>query len=304
MKKTHPARLTSDRRPIQTVVRILLNWALIFGTLVVASRFPSPLVYLLTFLVVSVEQHALGLWMHESAHWLLTSRKRVNDLLANILLAGPLFIPLRAYRGQHFRHHGYLGTAQDSKRVIFTDVSGWGLVWFFIRTCFGVQVFSIARRYLTRTGSAARAGERDVPSVADILVVILMQIILFFIIVSFAPWHYYLWFWILPWITLNRFIAGLRSVAEHQPLPGEHHPFIRTLTPNMVERFLFCRAGFDYHWTHHQYPNIPYFNLACVEIPMDQPAQPPGYFSTLRKLIRAPRVTSREDTPMATRPVA
>jgi fatty acid desaturase len=282
-----PARLAQERKPLSSVVRVLLNWALIVAAWMFVARVPHPAVYVLVFLVVGVQQHALGLWMHESAHWLLTKNKRVNDLVSVLFLSGPLFVPLRAYRARHFAHHGFLGTAQDTKQVIFTPIQGAKRFWSFaFLTVTGLQLFSIARGYFSPD---EKINERVslVTWVGDGLAILAVQAVIFTVVASMAPWTFYIWFWLLPWFTINRLLAALRALIEHQPFAGVAHPHTRTLRPTWLERFVFCRAGFDWHWTHHRYPTIPCFNLQHVPIDAEQPvAHRTGYLAVLVALVR------------------
>lgn len=242
----HLRDLSTDRKPVNALIRILGNWLVIFFAFACLWRFPSPITYILTFLLISVQQHALGLWLHEAIHWLLTKDKKLNDTITRLLLSAPLYVPLEGYRRNHFTHHGYLGSEKDTKQVIFVSIKGVKLFTFFIENLFGFQLFRIALGYLI---SRQRKSDNSTyePWFMDLCLILVMQLMFFTLISSFLPWTYYFWFWFLPWLTINRFIAGLRSIAEHQPLhPRELHPFTRTLKPTWIDRWIFCRVGFDY----------------------------------------------------------
>jgi len=261
----------------------------VLAVFAVVARHPWWPYWVCGFVLVGIEQHALGLWMHEGVHWLIAKNKTVNDLIVTVFLSGPLCVPLTAFRQRHLTHHKYLGTAADTKPVIFTRVDGRQLGYFFLRTCLGLQLFEIVKGYL-----AAPAQGQQAPQVApqrwwrDVAGVAVVQAMLLLLLSSIASWRVYLGLWLLPWLTINRFIAGVRSVIEHQPLAGEHHPFTRTLRPTLLDRVVFCRVGFQYHWAHHRYPNIPCFNLPQVAVEgAPQPAPCRGYFELLAILVRS-----------------
>jgi fatty acid desaturase len=280
------SELVAARRPAAAMVKILLNWMCIAAVLLVVAHHPTWPYLLAGFLLVGVEQHALGLWMHEGIHWLIASNKALNDTLMTVFLSGPLMVPRTAFRLKHFAHHKHLGTAQDTKPVIFTRVDGRRFWYFLMKNCLGLQLFSIAGSYLSGHSPAEDAVE--IPArrwMLDIAGIVAMQGVLLLVVSRIAPWTWYLWLWVLPWLTINRFVAGLRSVIEHQPLAPERHPFTRTLQPTLLDRFLFCRAGFQYHWTHHRYPSVPCFNLPRLDTQAEQPRR--GYLETLSLLVRS-----------------
>ena len=278
--------LAADRRPIAAVGIFLLNWAFIMGMFSVLGHHPSWSMFVFGFLVMAVEQHCLGLWMHEGGHWLIASNRSLNDLVVTLLLSGPLYVPLNAYRSRHLLHHGHLGTELDTKPVIFTRVDGRHVGWFFVKNCLGLQLVEIAIEYFWSPRAAPKrsgAGwlQDGVPLAA-------VQALLIGLVALVAPWHYYVWFWLLPWLTVNRFVAGLRSVIEHQPLRGEAHPFVRPLAPTRFDRLVFCRAGFQYHWIHHRHPNVPCFNLHKLDEAIGEAAPRLSYTGALRLLISGP----------------
>lgn len=288
--ETHLFKVRSaDRQPFTALLRILGNWLVVGAVFFCLWRFPSPATWVSAFLIISIQQHALGLWLHEAIHWLLTSDKTLNDTLTRLLLSAPLYVPLEGYRRNHFTHHGQLGTPQDTKQVIFVSIQGKNALRFFLQNIFGLQLFSIAFRYITTRTSKTKSSSQE-PWLLDLCLIAIVQLAFLGAISLFLPWTYYFWFWFLPWLTFSRFVAGLRSVAEHQPLQEkEVHPFTRTLKPTWLDRWVFCRAGFDYHWAHHRYPTIPWFRLHEIDHTEDMTAnQSMGYFEVLRKHIFKP----------------
>jgi len=116
-----------------------------------------------------------------------------------------------------------------------------------------------------------------------------VQLGIFTLFSIWTHWTYYLLLWMLPFMTVFQLVAGLRALAEHHPPAGAEHPYTRALRPTWLDRILFCRAGFEYHWLHHQYPNIPCFNLRYMEEEAGDPANRPaaGYLATLCALVKA-----------------
>jgi len=286
------SRLSTARRPAAAVVRIVLNWMVVVAIFAVVTRHPHWPYMVVGAVLIGIEQHALGLWMHEGVHWLIAGKKSRNDLIVTALLSGPLFVPLHAFRERHLLHHAHLGAPEDTKSVIFSRLDGRHFWLFLVKSCLGVQLLAIATGYFARN-SAARPSARGSTRlwIADIAGIGITQGVLLFVVIHMSAWPLYLWLWVLPWLTINRFVNGLRSVIEHQPLASEQHPFTRQLRPTPLDRVLFCRAGFEYHWAHHLCPNVPYFNLATVDRQRaEAPVSTPGYLETLLLLIRSPHM--------------
>jgi fatty acid desaturase len=282
-----PAQLATARNAVNATLRVVLNWVVIVAAVLIAAGHPSWPAFVAAFIVVSVQQHALGLWMHEGVHWLIAQNRSVNDLLVTVFLSGPLFVPLNAFRHRHFVHHRHLGTDRDTKPVIFSRVDGRNFWLFLLKNCLGLQLVSIAQGYVAEPPGRRRVHRRSRRWALDVAGVAIVQCAVFLLFTLIASPTYYLWLWVLPWLTINRFIAGLRSVIEHQPAsPSERHPFTRTLRPSPLDRVLFCRAGFEHHWAHHRYPNVPWFNLAHVDHSEQAPLARRGYLETLLALVR------------------
>jgi fatty acid desaturase len=282
-------QLATARRPLAAIAKIIGNWTVVAAVFAIVSHHTSWPCVIAGFLIIGVEQHALGLWMHEGIHGLIARNKTWNDVIVAALLTGPLFVPIQAFRDRHMLHHRHLGTPEDTKSVIFTRIDGRHFWLFLLKTCFGLQLVTVAAGYLSthaaRKHSAAVSARRWM---ADVAAIGITQGVLLGAVSCIGTWTLYLWLWVLPWLTINRLINGLRSVIEHQPLPPQHHPFTRRLRPTMLDRALFCRVGFQYHWTHHCYPNVPYFNLRLLERQHEEPGLvADGYLETLRLLIRS-----------------
>src|SRR5438445_5789476 len=222
------SRLSAARRPAAAVARIVLNWLSIVAVFAVVARHPYSPYMLVGVLLIGIEQHALGLWMHEGVHWLIGGKKRRNDLIVTALLSGPLFVPLHAFRERHLLHHAHLGGPEDTKAVIFTRLDGRHFWLFLVKNCLGLQLLAIATGYFARN-SAARPSVRASTRlwVADIAGIGITQGVLLFVVSHVGVWTLYLWLWVLPWLTIVRFLNGLLSLLAHPPLASAHRPYPR-----------------------------------------------------------------------------
>ncbi len=95
-------RTIDDVRNALTVASVWGWAALIIGG---AVWLDSPLAYLAAFVLMGPMYARFAILMHEAAHKLLFTNKRINDFVGTWLIAYPTFTPISIYRRGHFSHH-------------------------------------------------------------------------------------------------------------------------------------------------------------------------------------------------------
>ena len=91
-------------------------FGLVVGALVAYAALPLGAALALNFVAlvgVARFQRGLECLVHEASHYNWTRRRRLNDALANLLAALPVFSTVQEYRVGHFVHHRKKGTADD-----------------------------------------------------------------------------------------------------------------------------------------------------------------------------------------------
>ena len=196
--------------------------------------------------------------MHEAAHKLLFTNKRVNDLVGTWVIAYPAFTPIGPYRRAHFAHHreefgpeepdmafygGYQCDRRTLRRRLVRDamgISGW--------KNFSSLVKAI--RY---------------PASRKVVVSILGVQAVLWAVSWFATgrWWIYPLLWWLPWMTQWRVLNRLRSIAEHGGLEASKD---RRVTTHAVRQSLGARLWLvpyntGWHLAHHVDMGIPWRNL-------------------------------------------
>ena len=76
------------------IALIVHAWAVIFGAMALVAVLPNPLTYTLAVMLIGSRQLGLAILMHEAAHKLLFTNKRVNDWVGRWLLGFPSFTPV------------------------------------------------------------------------------------------------------------------------------------------------------------------------------------------------------------------
>ena len=237
---------------------VVLLWAWLVGMVGLAVWWGNPVGYLVAFVLMGPVYVRFAILMHEAAHKLLFTNKRLNDWVGTWLVAYPAWTPIGLYRRAHFAHHreefgpdepdmefygGYPCTRRTLRRRLRRDalgISGWK----------NFSKLLTALRY---------------PKVRPVVVRILaVQVVLW--AASWAAtgdvWIYPLLWW-LPWMTQWRVLNRLRSIAEHGGLQASKDRRVTThhARQSLLARFWLVPYNTGWHLAHHVDMGIPWRNL-------------------------------------------
>jgi fatty acid desaturase len=243
----------------RNVINLVVLYAMTIGIFVVTARVDLVAVWILAFLVMGPIHARFAILMHESAHRLLFSNRRANDLVGKWLVAYPAFVPIDLYRRGHMAHHreefgpnepdiplyrGYPIPRDSFRRKLTRDalgITGWKLTKGLFR---GVV-----------------AENEQVRAQARGIVAVQLAMLGLFTLAG-HPWMYFL-LWFLPHLTIWRVINRLRGIAEHG---GMRRSADRRETTHSVRQHLPARLTIvpyytGWHLAHHVDSGIPMRNL-------------------------------------------
>jgi fatty acid desaturase len=238
---------------------------------------------LLSMLVVGVQQHALFILAHESAHYRLFAHRGLNDAIGRGIgmVSG---ISMSTYRVVHRLHHNNLYTEEDPDTAIHggyprgvgylarklgQDFIGWN-AWKTYAYFFGAPALNDA------TGRAARPLDDTSPQLraaarADRRAVIVAQIALPLAALAFGGWRglaMYAVLWLAPMLTVLQPILRLRAICEHGAVTDLSSPLTAARTNrtwgsplNWLGRALVFPHHVNHHLEHHLYPAVPHYHL-------------------------------------------
>lgn len=249
---------------LRGIFSIALEWALIITTAALCEMFFSWPLYILAVFFLGARYLALGLLMHESVHNLISRNSTLNDTLAEVLCAWPLFISMRSYRIKHLAHHRYLNTDEDPDFIAKHD-ENWKFPMTpkrFFKIIFiqftGIGVFETLK---VMSGKQVKRKKEPTP-LAYKLVRISFYIIVFSSFIYFNRGMWLLLYWIIPFATWTQVANRLRRIAEHSSIEGFDHTMqTRTTTHNWLVRLFFAPKNISLHNEHHLYPGVPYYHL-------------------------------------------
>jgi fatty acid desaturase len=267
--------------------RSLVAVALTFGIIALAVAFgvavwPSPWL-ILSVLVVGVQQHALFILAHESAHYRLFRSRWLNDAVGRgIGMASG--ISMCTYRVIHRLHHNNLYTDEDPDTAIhggyprgvaylwkklaedLIGLNAWKTFAYFFGAPAINRETNRAARPLDDTSLALRASARR-----DRWAVLAAQIVAPMAAFLLGGWQglaQYFVLWVLPLLTVLQPILRLRAIAEHGAVTDLSSPLTAARCNrtdgslgNVVARALFFPHHVNYHLEHHLYPAVPHYNL-------------------------------------------
>ena len=266
------AEITVDGRPLPSVradLRRIPGWRNAWSVLwlygqtvliiVAAVRLAHPVAWAAAFLLRGRTHAQFLSLMHEAAHRLLFSHRRINDLVGDWLLGYPVVTSTPAYRRVHMAHHreefgpeepdiplyaNYPIEPASLRRKLVRDLTG--------RT--GVRLFRAQMRGFRSPDPRVRR---------TLWKMVLVQL---FVLGAFAAaGRPELWFflWVVPYFTLWRVINRLRSVAEHGGMQADRDRRITThsVVQHRLARFYLVPYNIGFHLAHHVDSGIPFRNL-------------------------------------------
>jgi len=218
-----------------------------------------PLGWLLGVLLMGRAHAQFMSLMHEAAHRLLFSSKRVNDFVGRFLIGYPAFTNTDAYRRVHMAHHrdefgpeepdiplyaNYPISRDSWRRKLWRDATG-QTGWKLLKQQFGG---------LRGADPLTRRSQQKI---------LAMQVVLIAISVALGAPEAYFVLWLLPFLTVWRVINRLRSVAEHGGMRRGEDRRIAThsVRQTLLARFFLVPFNIGFHLSHHVDAGIPFRSL-------------------------------------------
>lgn len=232
--------------------------------------------YVVAVTVISARQHALMVVVHEAIHKRIARSLRMNDGLARIGAAFPVFISLSKWKFIHLFHHQFTHTDLDPDRAIYSryplrSTSFWALL---ARDICGRNVVSTLRYFLdvpfgardfnVRFLGAERAARYEESS--DMNQFVLFWIVLLGLGITTGGLSFVevtILYWLVPYCTFTQLFFRIRGAIEHGNVPEVNNPYRQTRTYFMhpVLKFFFAPKNVNYHLEHHLYPSVPFYHL-------------------------------------------
>ena len=266
-------------------------WGVIGLCMLLAVRWP--LLIPLAVLVIGTRQLGLFILMHDAAHALLHSNRRVNDWVGYWLCSAGLHL----YRPYHLQHHRFVQQTEDPDLVLSAPFpvsrqSFWrkvgrdltGQTW--LKQHVAPVVDGVRRRPIGTSAWSALA-----QGLVEKRRFLLANAIGFGLFALAGQAWVWLVLWLLPAMTWLQLVYRVRNIAEHA-LVAQNQPDplrqARTTHANWIERVLVAPYWVNYHCGHHLITQLPCWQLPQAHRLLQRCSTAqrmelqPGYLTVLR----------------------
>ncbi len=253
---------------------IIVNYLLVAASMAMVALLPNVLTIVLGLFVIGARQLGFAVVMHESAHRTLFENRGLNDFVGNWLCGYPIYLSADMYRAHHLEHHAKTWTEGDPDLVLATafPVSKRSMARKVARDLLGITglkqllgtsylVVKVLRGEQVDSGTLPLRLERG-PAIRMVVGTLVSNLVLFgFLWAIGQPLLYLLW--LGAWLTTNKLVARIRSIAEHAVVPDPGDPIgqTRTVLAGPFERLFIAPNRVQFHLEHHLLMTVPHYNL-------------------------------------------
>ena len=253
---------------------LLVNYGLIAASMALVVYVPNVVTVLLALAIIGTRQLGLAVVMHESAHYTLFKNRELNDFVGNWLAGYPIYLSANMYRAHHLEHHAKTWTEEDPDLSLANSfpVSKASMTRKVLRDLLGVTglkqlvgttylILKVVRGEQVDAGTLPLRLERG----AAIRMVV-GTLVTNFALLGVLWWlgHPMLYLlWLGAWLTSNKLVARIRSIAEHAVVPDPTDPIgqTRTVRAGWLARLFIAPNRVQYHLEHHLLMTVPHYNL-------------------------------------------
>lgn len=251
---SNPANHLIQRSLIRWLFDSLIDWLVIFVTIFLAVKSHNVLAYVFAMFIVANRQHALSQMGHDATHRTVCKNRWLNDLLGNAFCFWPMTSTIEGYRRLHFTHHRFTGTDKDPELIykrraaVREDWKPGGpgkLIYLLLRDLVTLGYPNMLMfLYDTRPASF-----KDALPMLTFSSIITIFLFLNGFMLPMTIWYGGLFIFFWP-------IFRVRMWIEHVGTLGTHRVRL-----TWWESWLFAPHNTWYHWEHHEWPAVPYWNL-------------------------------------------
>lgn len=234
-------------------------------------------VYTASVFVIGVwTQNRLGVLIHESSHYSLFRNRLMNEVVANLFVAFPLFAAIHNYRAGHWGHHRHVNDPEndpDLKRLSkhhprHFPLSPGRFAWEY---CLLQILPHNAMSYLKGRALYAMVPAKDSGPAKNLSVIpmplframrIGYYLLAAAILTWFGWWLHFALLWLVPMATFYPVVLFLREIAHHGNYPDNgDYTNSRVYEGKWLEREIFFPFGERNHVLHHIFPTIPWHKV-------------------------------------------
>ena len=236
-----------ERSDLRGITILLFDWGVIFGVIGLSIWINNWAVYLISVWIIGSFQYAIGeSLLHEASHYNLFKTKKLNDFF-EFLYGYPFFVDMKQYRYWHTNHHYKMGTKLDH---LVEDYEIHGLnnpsknvfwLWF-IKPIIGYAGYFYLRFTI------------ELNPLKSALKFLAFWAPIFSVFWYFDAIEILILYWFVPFLWSFSSFFYWAEISEHYNAKSGSRSDLGFL------KNLFHHNG-GYHYVHHNYPTIPWYNL-------------------------------------------
>jgi fatty acid desaturase len=243
-------------------------WVQTIGVIALAVWWGNPIGFVIAFFLMGRAQAQFASLMHEAAHRLLLANRRANDLVGRWLLGYPVFTSTDAYRRVHMAHHRQEFGPDEPDIPLYADypISNASFRRKLVRDATG-------RTGLRLFGDQFAGFRSENPKVRHTLwQILLVQAVLLGTAIAVGYWWIYPVLWVVPYLTVWRFINRLRAIAEHGGMNAspDRRATTHSVHQHAITRCFLVPYNIGWHLAHHvdagvSMRNLPRYHRALLD---------------------------------------
>ncbi|SFD61407.1 fatty acid desaturase family protein [Pseudoalteromonas denitrificans] len=246
MVKSISFKSFTDPNALKSIIAITRDWVMIIAVAALSIYLDNWLVYLLSVWIIGIFQFALSeAMLHEASHHNLFKNKKYN-YWGELFYGLPFGITVKQFQKEHTQHHTQLGRHGDHLVQECSDLGvfkpGANMFWlWFVKPVLGIvglYYFSIMSL-------------KPWPEGRKVVAFWLVVISVFYVLDSLMLLVFY---WVIPFIWACSSFLYWSEIEDH--VNTRHGT-----RSNLSKVFNWLSHNNGYHYLHHKYANIPFYNL-------------------------------------------
>jgi len=173
----------------------------------------------------------MAILVHEAAHGVLFSNRKLNDFIGQYILAAPYGGDMHAYRHYHLKHHKYAQSEKDPDIGLSAKfpVSKYSLRRKFLRDITGQTFLRIRLAQMSPDTENGIDGS-DAFQKTSPWPTVIANLLIFVALANWGYWWAYFVLWALPLMTWFFAVLRLRNIAEHAMTTNDDNPLTHART--------------------------------------------------------------------------
>lgn len=231
-----------------------------------------PLYLFVAALINAIIFNWMNVQCHEASHNLLFPNKKINDNFYNFFLGFFSLQDVDTYRLSHRYHHSDLHTSNDPDLKMYTEHRKYrNFFYCILKDLSGITAIN---RY-KQIKNIKKLSNNHTKNKKIFFFKVVYQLLLILFLILFTNTHFgiliYAIVQVFPLLSIFPILVRIRTIVQHfdeeleKSNDNQNLWISRSTRSNMIEHLVFG-ARMDFHFEHHLFPRIPYYNINILNL--------------------------------------